>query len=134
MNPIHRTDPVGLFFNQESSMLNQPSCPLLALSGHSFLHRGCLLSAVKRTCVGALQMSAYDPKRTSVVPLTGPSHHRVASSLGGSGSARGQPEGKTAVLRSFNKWAAPLATRKRGPPRRRLVVAAARNNRTRVFL
>src|SRR5262245_57458917 len=39
-------------------------CPLLAQSGHSKLHRTCPLSGVKRTSVSALQMSAFDPKRT----------------------------------------------------------------------
>ena len=39
-------------------------CPLLALSGHAELHCTCPLLGVKRTCRFALQMSAYDPKRT----------------------------------------------------------------------
>ena len=39
-------------------------CPLLAQSGHPSLHRTCPLLGVKRTCAFALQMSAYDPKRT----------------------------------------------------------------------
>src|SRR5262245_30786787 len=38
--------------------------PLLAQSGHPQLHRTCPLSGVKRTCLFALQMSAFDPKRT----------------------------------------------------------------------
>jgi len=38
----------------------------LALSGHSCLHRTCPLSGVKRTCRFAMQMSAFDPKRTWV--------------------------------------------------------------------
>jgi hypothetical protein len=38
--------------------------PLLAQSGHGLVHRICPLSGVKRTCRFALQMSAYDPKRT----------------------------------------------------------------------
>ena len=38
---------------------------LLAQSGHPSLHRTCPLSGAKRTCLFALQMSAYDPKRTS---------------------------------------------------------------------
>jgi hypothetical protein len=41
-----------------------PECPLLALSGHAELHCTCPLSGAKRTCRFALQMSAYDPKRT----------------------------------------------------------------------
>ena len=45
-------------------------CPLLALSGHTELHRTCPLLGVKRTCRFALQMSAYDPKRTSPSLLT----------------------------------------------------------------
>ena len=40
-------------------------CPLLALSGHGLVHCTCPLLGVKRTCRFALQMSAYDPKRTS---------------------------------------------------------------------
>jgi hypothetical protein len=39
-------------------------CPLLALSGHFYLHRTCPLLGVKRTWPSALQMSAFDPKRT----------------------------------------------------------------------
>ena len=39
-------------------------CPLLALSRHTELHRTCPLSGVKRTCLFALHMSAFDPKRT----------------------------------------------------------------------
>ena len=38
--------------------------PLLALSGHPSLHRTCPLLGAKRTCLFALHMSAYDPKRT----------------------------------------------------------------------
>src|SRR5262249_60990273 len=36
-------------------------------SGHRLLHRTCLLSGVKRLCRYALHMSAFDPKRTSLV-------------------------------------------------------------------
>ena len=39
--------------------------PLLAQSGHPSLHRTCPLLGEKRTCDFALQMSAFDPKRTS---------------------------------------------------------------------
>jgi hypothetical protein len=39
-------------------------CPLLAQSGHAKLHRTYPLSGVKRTLVDALQMSAFDSKRT----------------------------------------------------------------------
>src|SRR5215831_6404773 len=45
-------------------------CPLLAHSRHGLLHCTCPLSGVKRTWVGALHVSAYDPKRTSDRPLT----------------------------------------------------------------
>ena len=45
-------------------MGGEARCPLLALSGHSFLHRACPLLGVKRTCLFALHMSAFDPKRT----------------------------------------------------------------------
>ena len=41
-------------------------CPLLAQSGHRLVHCTCPLLGVKRTWPFALQMSAYDPKRTSV--------------------------------------------------------------------
>src|SRR5262245_19995988 len=47
---------------------------LFAHSGHSFLHRTCPLSGVKRTWTIALQMSANDPKRTS--QFLGGSHGR----------------------------------------------------------
>ena len=39
--------------------------PLLSQSGHSNRRHECPLSGVKRTCRFALQMSAFDPKRTS---------------------------------------------------------------------
>ena len=42
-------------------------CPLLALSGHGSMHRTCPLMGVKRTWAGAVQMSAFDPKRTSTI-------------------------------------------------------------------
>src|SRR5262245_45757940 len=38
--------------------------PRLAQTRHALVHRTCLLSGVKRTCPSALQMSAFDPKRT----------------------------------------------------------------------
>jgi hypothetical protein len=44
-------------------------CPLMALSGRSQVSRQCLLSGVKRAWACALQMSAYDPKRTDVAAL-----------------------------------------------------------------
>src|SRR5262245_30375220 len=44
-------------------------CPLLALSGHRLVHCKCPLSGVKRTWRLRCEMSAYDPKRTSVTPL-----------------------------------------------------------------
>jgi hypothetical protein len=40
-------------------------CLLLAQSGHNLVHCKCPLSGVKRTCRFALQMSAFDPKRSS---------------------------------------------------------------------
>jgi hypothetical protein len=42
-------------------------CPLLAFSGHSRATDQCPLLGVKLTCRFALQMSAFDPKRTSAV-------------------------------------------------------------------
>ena len=39
-------------------------CPLLAQSGHDFVRRTCPLSGEERTCLSALHVSAYDPKRT----------------------------------------------------------------------
>ena len=39
-------------------------CPLLAQSGHRLVHCTCPLLGVKRTCLFAPQMSAFDPKRT----------------------------------------------------------------------
>src|SRR5262245_48159989 len=44
--------------------------PLLAQSGHPWLHRTCPLSGVKQTCCFAVHMSAFDPKRTSVLGPT----------------------------------------------------------------
>ena len=41
-------------------------CPLLALSGHLDRLRECPLSGVKRTSLAHPQMSAFDPKRTSM--------------------------------------------------------------------
>jgi hypothetical protein len=38
----------------------------MAHSGHSELRSQCLLLGVKRTCLFALQMSAFDPKRKSL--------------------------------------------------------------------
>ena len=52
---------MALRVNQRASS----ECPLLALSGHSCLHRTCPLLGAKRTCLFALHVSAYDPKRTS---------------------------------------------------------------------
>ena len=49
-------------------------CPLLARSGHETTSRQCPLSGVKRTCHFALQMSAYDPKRTSTNSTSEPSY------------------------------------------------------------
>ena len=46
-------------------------CPLLAQSGHTELHCTCPLLGVKRTWAGAVQMSAFDPKRTSHSELPG---------------------------------------------------------------
>src|SRR5262249_1179469 len=43
--------------------------PLLAQSGHPVLRSTCPLSGVKRTWAGALQMSAFDPKRTTKFAL-----------------------------------------------------------------
>ena len=45
--------------------------PLLALSGHPFLHCECPLSGVKRTRHFALQMSANDPKRAYTAKALG---------------------------------------------------------------
>jgi hypothetical protein len=47
----------------------QAECPLLALSGHAPVHCTCPLSSVKQTSRFALQMSAYDPKRTSIAAM-----------------------------------------------------------------
>ena len=49
-----------------AQVIEQAQCPLLALSGHALVHCKCPLSGVKRTCLLALHMSAYDPKRTSL--------------------------------------------------------------------
>jgi hypothetical protein len=46
-------------------------CPLLAQSGHPWLHCTCPLLGVKRTCLFAPQVSAFDPerKKRAVRPL-----------------------------------------------------------------
>ena len=54
----------GYSGNAASLLPNTTRCPLLAQSGHAELHCTCPLSGVKRTCRFALQMSAFDPKRT----------------------------------------------------------------------
>jgi hypothetical protein len=51
-------------WHDKDILKSEPECPLLAQSGHSFLHRICPLSGVKRTCAGHRRMSAYDPKWT----------------------------------------------------------------------
>ena len=47
-----------------SRVLRVPSPPLLAQSGHGLVRCTCPLLGVKQTSFFALQMSAYDPKRT----------------------------------------------------------------------
>ena len=47
--------------------MNAAQCPLLAHSGHLCLQRTCPLLGVKRTCLFASHMSAFDPKRTLAV-------------------------------------------------------------------
>ena len=42
-------------------LLDVVPCPLLAQSGHTLVHCTCSLSGVKRTCLFALYMSAFDP-------------------------------------------------------------------------
>ena len=44
---------------------NKHAMSAIGTSGHAELRCTCLLSGVKRTCRFALQMSAFDPKRTS---------------------------------------------------------------------
>jgi hypothetical protein len=43
-------------------------CPLLAQSRHGLVCCKCPLWGVKRTSAGAVQMSAFDPKRTLAEP------------------------------------------------------------------
>src|SRR5262249_10995359 len=43
--------------------------PLMALSSHSSRAHECPLSGVKQTWAGAVQMSAFDPKRTLIGPF-----------------------------------------------------------------
>jgi hypothetical protein len=50
-------------------------CPLLTQSGHAELH-GTSAIGVKRTSTCALQMSAFDPKRTPAAPIRCLSVHR----------------------------------------------------------
>jgi len=42
-------------------------CPLMTHSRHSACASGCPLLGVKRTWAGAVQMSAFDPKRKSAM-------------------------------------------------------------------
>jgi hypothetical protein len=51
--------------------------PLLALSGHFFLHREYPLSGVKRTSPRRVPMSANEPKRTLTADAT-----RVSGGVG----------------------------------------------------
>ena len=48
-----------------SNLWGERRCPLLAQSGHGLVRCKCPLLGVKRTWRFALQMSAFDPKRTS---------------------------------------------------------------------
>ena len=56
----HSTE--AFVYRRRSDRMN--ACPLLALSGHERVHCTCPLSGAKQTFIFALQMSAYDPKRT----------------------------------------------------------------------
>src|SRR5262245_22764782 len=48
--------------NSRDPIASPSPCPLLALSRHGLMHCTCPLSGVKRTCLYALHMSAFDPK------------------------------------------------------------------------
>src|SRR5262245_27936691 len=56
--------PQSLLATADEVIEQATRCPLLAQTGHFCLHRTCPLSGEKRTWASALQMSAYDPKRT----------------------------------------------------------------------
>ena len=61
------------------------------LSGHAKrVSRGCPLSGVKRTCVFALQMSAYDPKRTFAMQKCTARRKRLLSCSNRSGLLKGE--------------------------------------------
>jgi len=49
--------------------IRRSQCPLLAHSRHALVHCKCPLSGVKRTWLFAAQMSAYDPKQTTVLGM-----------------------------------------------------------------
>src|SRR5262249_62176361 len=51
-------------------LVHASQCRLWPLRGPCFLRPPCPLSGVKSTCRFALQMSAYDLKRTSMLPGT----------------------------------------------------------------
>ena len=55
-------------YNSFGHTKKRRQCPLLTQSRHRLLHRTCPLSGVKRTSAIAAHMSAFDPKRTSVLP------------------------------------------------------------------
>jgi hypothetical protein len=62
----------------KARMVTSRSRPLLALSGHSNDTSECPLLGVKQTSRFALQMSAFDPKRTSSNLFNGQPDHRPA--------------------------------------------------------
>ena len=63
-----RSDKTNLLnaMNTKRTCRVHAKCPLLALSKHSAHCSKCPLLGAKRTCLVASQMSAFDPKRTSV--------------------------------------------------------------------
>jgi len=54
---------------RRSDRMKPGECPLLAQSGHGNRAQRCLLLGVKRTSTRRCEMSAYDPKRRSVLTL-----------------------------------------------------------------
>ena len=53
----------------------------MAQSRHRLVHRTCLLLGVKRTWRFASQMSAFDPKRTTVAPSTDSQRTKIPPTL-----------------------------------------------------
>jgi hypothetical protein len=64
---------------READMPNQSGCLLSAQSGHSDALNQCALSGVKQTSVERYKISAYDPKRHSVLRIVATQNDGLSS-------------------------------------------------------